>query len=219
MTDNTPSPQPKTDRRVLRTRAALRKSLMELIREKGYESLTIEDITSRANLGRATFYLHYHDKDDLLLEEFSLLAQERVEALSKIPFTAWLPNAEEMVIDAGNKPIQPFLMVFQHVADNEELYRILLQNPGSKRLAGRIREILIESINEFVQTKAKTDPIPIQFQVPVELLAAYFNGALVSSIDWWLENMEQVPAEEMTRMFQRLFFPGARKIMGLDKPS
>jgi hypothetical protein len=50
---------------------------------------------------------------------------------------------------------------------------------------------LIESINQFVQTKTKTDPIPILFEVPIELLAAYFNGALVSSIDWWLENMEQ----------------------------
>jgi AcrR family transcriptional regulator len=213
MTEN---PSPKPDRRILRTRAALRKALMELIREKGYEALTIEDITSRANLGRATFYLHFHDKDDLLLEEFSLLAQERVQALSKIPFAAWLPNAEDLLIDAGNKPIQPFLMVFQHVADNAELYRILLRNPGSNRLAGRIREILIEAINQFVQTKAKTDPIPILFEVPIELLAAYFNGALVSSIDWWLENMEQIPVEEMTRMFQRLFFPGARKIMGLE---
>ncbi|MFO7583103.1 MAG: TetR/AcrR family transcriptional regulator [Anaerolineales bacterium] len=218
MTEN-PSPQPKTDRRILRTRAALRKSLMELIRKKGYEALTIEEITSRANLGRATFYLHYHDKDELLLEEFSLLAQERVAALSKIPFASWLPNAEDMLIDAGNKPIQPFLMVFQHVADNAELYRILLRNPGSNRLAGRIREILIESINQFVQTKTKTDPIPILFEVPIELLAAYFNGALVSSIDWWLENMEQIPVEEMTRMFQRLFFPGARKIMGLENQS
>jgi AcrR family transcriptional regulator len=129
MTEN-PSPQPKTDRRILRTRAALRKSLMELIREKGYEALTIEEITSRANLGRATFYLHYHDKDELLLEEFSLLAQERVAALSKIPFASWLPNAEDMLIDAGNKPIQPFLMVFQHVADNAELYQYFAAKSG-----------------------------------------------------------------------------------------
>jgi AcrR family transcriptional regulator len=209
--------QPKTDRRVLRTRAALRQALMELIREKGYDALTVEEITQHANLGRATFYLHYRDKDDLLLEEFSQLAQERVQVLSEVPFSAWLPSGTEGGTAAENKPIQPFLMVFQHVADNAELYRILLKNQSSNRIAGRIREILIESINQFVQTKAKTDPIPILFEVPVELLAAYFNGALVSSIDWWLENTQQYSVEEMTRMFQRLFFPGARKIMGLPK--
>lgn len=209
-------PEPKTDRRVMRTRSALRQALMELIREKGYEALTVEEITRRADLGRATFYLHYKDKDDLLLEEFSQLARERVRALSEVPFSTWIPGPEDDVIDGAHKPIQPFLMVFQHVADNAELYRILLKSQSSNRIAGRIREILIESINEFVQTKAKTDPIPILFEIPVELLAAYFNGALVSSIDWWLENLEQVSVEEMTRMFQRLFFPGARKIMGLE---
>jgi AcrR family transcriptional regulator len=208
--------KPKTDRRVMRTRSALRQALMELIHEKGYEALTVEEITKRADLGRATFYLHYKDKDDLLLEEFSLLAQERVRVLSEVPFSVWIPGPEEDVINGANRPIQPFLMVFQHVADNAELYRILLKSQSSNRIAGRIREILIESINEFVQTKAKTDPIPILFEIPVELLAAYFNGALVSSIDWWLENMEQVSVEDMTRMFQRLFFPGARKIMGLN---
>lgn len=209
----------KTDRRVLRTRAALRQALMELIREKGYDSLTVEEITQYANLGRATFYLHYKDKDDLLLEEFSLLARERVQALSQVPFAVWLPasNGEAGGTARENKPVQPFLLVFQHVADNAELYRILLKNQSSNRIASRIREILIESINEFVRTKTQTDPIPILFEIPVDFLAAYFNGALVSSIDWWLENMEQVSVEEMTRMFQRLFFPGARKIMGLNK--
>lgn len=208
--------KPKTDRRVMRTRSALRQALRELIREKGYEALTVDEITKHADLGRATFYLHYKDKDDLLLEEFSQLAQERVRALSEVPFSVWMRGPEDNVAGGANKPIQPFLMVFQHVADNAELYRILLKNQSSNRIAGRIREILIESINEFVQTKAKTDPIPIMFEIPVEFLAAYFNGALVSSIDWWLENMEQVSVEEMTRMFQRLFFPGARKMMGLS---
>lgn len=207
----------KTDRRVIRTRSALRQSLMELIREKGYETLTVEEITQRANLGRATFYLHYKDKDDLLLEEFSLLAQERVQALAQVPFAVWLPAGTELGSAVReNKPAQPFMMVFQHVADNAELYRILLKNQSSNRIAGRIREILIDAINDFVRVKSRTDPIPILFEIPVELLAAYFNGALVSSIDWWLENMEQVSVDEMTRMFQRLFFPGARKIMGLN---
>ncbi|MDX9990529.1 MAG: TetR/AcrR family transcriptional regulator [Anaerolineales bacterium] len=208
-------PAPKIDRRVLRTRAALRQALMELIREKGYEALTVEEITQRADLGRATFYLHYKDKDDLLLEEFSLLAQERVNALSEIPFSDWLPDGEDQPIDENNEPIQPFLMVFQHVSDNAELYRILLKSQSSNQIANRIREILFQSINQFVQTKSERDPIPIRFKVPVDLLAAYFNGALVSSIDWWLENMQQVSVKEMTGMFQCMFFPGARKIMGL----
>jgi AcrR family transcriptional regulator len=207
----------KIDRRIIRTRLALRQTLMELIRKKGYDGISVEEIVQRANVGRATFYTHYRDKEDLLLDEFSELAHERVQVLAQVPFSVWLPGLEDGAQLSENKPSPPFLTVFQHVRENAELYRILLKNQSSNRIAGRIREIMTQSINQFVEEKQKNDPIPILFEVPVDLLAAYFNGALVSSIDWWLENMDKYPAEEMTRMFQRLFFPGARKIMGLPK--
>ena len=176
----------KTDRRIQRTRRALRKALMDLIKEKGYDSLSVEEITQRANLGRATFYLHYKDKEDLLVDEFSELANERARTLSEIPFSAWLPHFQDPEHTVANIPTEPFLMVFQHVADNAEIYRILLQNEKSDRILERIRKIIAQSITEFMQTKVENDPIPILFEVPIELLAAYFSGALLSCVDWWL---------------------------------
>ena len=66
----------KTDRRIQRTRQSLRNALLELIKEKGFDAISTEEITERANVGRATFYLHYKDKEDLLLEEFSEMARD-----------------------------------------------------------------------------------------------------------------------------------------------
>lgn len=189
---------------------------MELIKEKGYDSISVEEITQRANLGRATFYLHYKDKEDLLIDEFSELANERARTLSGIPFSAWLPNVENPDYAIENNPTTPFLMVFQHIADNVELYQILLKSEKSDRILERIRKIVAQSIYEFMQTKIKNDPIPILFEVPIDLLAAYFSGALLSCVDWWLEQGLSYSTEEMTRMFQRLFFPGARKIIGVS---
>jgi len=57
----------KTDRRVQRTRELLQKALIELIRERGYDAVTIQDIVDRANVGRTTFYLHYRSKDELFI--------------------------------------------------------------------------------------------------------------------------------------------------------
>ena len=57
----------KTDRRVQRTRELLQKTLIELITERGYDAITIQDIVDRANIGRTTFYLHYNSKDELLM--------------------------------------------------------------------------------------------------------------------------------------------------------
>jgi AcrR family transcriptional regulator len=53
----------KTDRRVQRTRELLQKALIELISERGYDAITIQDIVDHANVGRTTFYLHYNSQD------------------------------------------------------------------------------------------------------------------------------------------------------------
>jgi AcrR family transcriptional regulator len=189
----------KIDRRVQRTRQALRNALLELIKEKGYDSISVEEITQRANLGRATFYLHY---------------KERARTISDIPFSAWLPALENPDHASENKPAPPLLMAFQHVTNHADLYRILLKNENSDRTLERIRKIISQAITEFMQKKLEDDPIPILFEVPIDLLAAYFSGALLSCVDWWFEQELSYTPEEMTRMFQRLFFPGARKIMG-----
>ena len=55
------------DRRVRRTRRRLRAALLELILAKGYDKVTIQDVLDRADVGRATFYAHFRDKDDLLV--------------------------------------------------------------------------------------------------------------------------------------------------------
>ncbi|KAB2916447.1 MAG: TetR/AcrR family transcriptional regulator [Bacteroidetes bacterium] len=57
----------KDDRRIIRTKRALAQALSELIVEKGYEAITVQDITDRANVGRSTFYAHYESKDELCL--------------------------------------------------------------------------------------------------------------------------------------------------------
>ena len=203
----------KTDRRVQRTRRALRNALLELVKEKKYDDISVEEITQHANLGRATFYLHYKDKEDLLVDEFNAIVNERARTISDIPFSAWLP-ALDPDNAAENKPAIPLLMAFQHVNNHADLYRILLKSEKSDRTLERIRKIISQAISEFMQKKLENDPIPILFEVPIDLLAAYFSGALLSCVDWWFEQELSYTPEEMTRMFQRLFFPGARKIMG-----
>ena len=207
----------KTDRRVQRTRRALRNALLELIKEKEYDAISVEEITQRANLGRATFYLHYKDKEDLLVDEFNEIVNERARTISDIPFSAWLPALDPDNV-AENKPAIPLLMAFQHVNNHADLYRILLKSEKSDRTLERIRKIISQAISEFMQKKLENDPIPILFEVPIDLLAAYFSGALLSCVDWWFEQELSYTPEEMTRMFQRLFFPGARKILGVLGP-
>src|SRR5260370_17924001 len=61
------------DRRVQRTKKLLHKALMSLILEKKYESITVQEILDRADVGRSTFYMHFRDKDELLFSGFQYL--------------------------------------------------------------------------------------------------------------------------------------------------
>jgi len=74
------------DRRVQRTQHFLRNALFSLIQEKGFESLSVQDIIDRADVGRATFYAHFDNKEDLLLSGFedlrALLKERQRQALS-----------------------------------------------------------------------------------------------------------------------------------------
>jgi len=204
----------KTDRRIQRTRQSLRTALLELIKEKGYDAISIEDITDRANVGRATFYFHYKDKEDLLLEEFSEMANEKVQVLSEIPFSAWLESEEDAAASTEKRPAPPLLIVFEHIYENSELYYILLKSERSSRIIERIRKISTGAIVQFVEAKAKTDPIPFLFKVPIEFFAAFFSGALLSTVDWWLEEGMSHTPKEMTHLFLDLFIQGAPNAIG-----
>lgn len=207
----------KIDRRIQRTRLSLRAALLGLLKQKNYDDISIEEITEHANVGRATFYLHYKDKEDLLLEEFSEMANEKAQTLSEIPFSAWFPIVDnpESEPEKSDSPL-PLLMVFQHIKEHSDLYYILLKSSKSSRTFERIRKISTETIIKFVQAKLITDPIPILFKVPIDFFAAYFSGALLSTVDWWLEEGMHYTPEEITNMFRGLFFRGARDTMGLS---
>lgn len=204
----------KTDRRIQRTRQSLRTALLELIKEKGYDAISIEEITERANVGRATFYLHYKDKEDLLLEEFSEMANEKVRVLSEVPFSEWLPSSDDLDVK-DRRPSPPLLMVFEHIYDNAELYYILLKSEKSSRVVERIRKISTEAIVTFMEHKAKSEPIPLLFQVPIEFFAAFFSGALLSTVDWWLEEEMRHTPKQMTHLFQIMFFKGAKNAISI----
>lgn len=215
-----PTKHVKVDRRIQRTRQALQNAFLELTREKEYDDISVEEITERANVGRATFYLHYTDKEDLLLQHFSEMANDTVQLISQIPFSEWLPSFDSFKGSSNaDEPLLPLVMVFQHIKDYSDFYRALLKSENSSRIVDRIRLISNENIVKFARSKMDNDPIPVLYEVPIEFLAAFFSGALLSSLVWWMEEDMKHSPEDMARMFRRLFFRGAHEALSLSKGS
>lgn len=195
------------DRRVRRTRRRLRDALIELVLEQGYDTITIQNITDRADLSRATFYLHYNDKDELLANSLEEMFDELVESLREPLFSDdWA---------ASDPP--PSVLAFQHVEEYAELYKALLL--GDRGVAYVIyREIqyiarIVEKQLQILLQSSADEELP----VPVEIAAQHMAGALFSMIVWWLENDMPHDAQYMGKMYHRMALPGVLSALGLPQ--
>jgi AcrR family transcriptional regulator len=196
---------PSTDRRVLRTRQALQDALLSLMKEKNYNAITVEEITEQANVGRTTFYLHYQDKEDLLLEKFTDLIRELTEEIGQVSVLEW--QQQQKI------PQRPMLMIFQHVAENEELYQLILGGEGIHQATGRLRSIFVEAANDLAQTKGEVQQLIQASDVPLHFLAHYFSGALIATIGWWLKGGLVYTPVQIAALFQQVLFPGFERVL------
>jgi AcrR family transcriptional regulator len=179
----------KQDRRSQRTRHLLGEALVALIREKDYNTITVSDIIERANVGRSTFYAHYHDKDALFVGELDRV----IEILSHR-----IPNQEE-------SPFFPSLGLFRHVGEEYQLYKALLWGSGIDLLIKHLQKSLSNRIEQGLQKSGR------EFDIPFPILAGFIAGSFLTLLKWWLENKMIYSPEEMDRIFQRLTMSGIEK--------
>jgi AcrR family transcriptional regulator len=204
------------DRRTNRTRRQLRDALMTLILEKGYDTVTVEEITSRADLGRTTFYLHYRDKEELLLESIDSIAND---LKAQVDLTHSGP--------VGNDPQKrPIHLAFAHAAENAALYRILLNGEGATKTVSHLRRYISENVAEFLlaginaskenQINKPNTLVQAKGARHLGLLADYFASALLGFMTWWLEADMPYPPDMMADFFLQTFFEGARDYLSLQ---
>ncbi len=204
--------QRKPDRRVSRTRRLLREAFYALILEKGYEAVTVEEITNRADLGRTTFYLHYRDKEDLLMESISELVDDLIAQMSLLSTNEWRLNANSTSQQASIALTLPF----QHVANNARLYRIIVRGEGTYSVTRRLREIVVQASEEMIRVLLEKENWSIKPQVPMEVFMNYLAGSWLGLVTWWLENEMPYSPEQMSLMFQKMFMRGAREVLGIS---
>jgi len=182
---------PKQDRRIIRTCKQLRDAMIELMRERGFDEISVRDITDRADLGRATFYLHYRDKKELLLEILDTIASEYVQKIQEVTPIDWT--------SPDNSSVK---LIFEYSAKNADLYQVIMKGQGRWDISLHLHEIIANHVGQFIQTTiAKTRKVPA---VPPDFLANYFAGSLLSLIFWWLEKKMPYSADQMVEYFRKV---------------
>jgi AcrR family transcriptional regulator len=185
------------DRRSARTRATLHHALMSLVRAKGYDAITVDDICEAAHVGRSTFYGHYACKDDL--KRSGLVAHLRSELLEH------QANVQAAPACAGERRLSFSLPMFEHARGHVESYRALAGTRGGEVALGAIREILSDLLRRELAT---SDRAASAEDMPRELVIQIVIGAYMTVLTWWLDSGAKLPPRQMDAVFRRLATEG-----------
>lgn len=182
----------KPDRRIHRSRRSLHEALLALTIERGYDSVTVQDVLDRAEVARSTFYAHFRDKEDLLLAGF----KEMRGSLPGNLFARW-PADKSDYPDFG-------LALFEHVAEQRSLAKAFLGSTAGNIIYDHLRNILVVETREWLATRKGK----IAKGVPPELVVQHVAGSLFALLTWWVNQDFPYTPEKMGTIAQRLVIAG-----------
>lgn len=197
---NTP-PLSRHERRRLQTRKLLIQTTLQLVLEKGYDAISIQDITDRADLGRGTFYIHFKDKEEVVWTAFKDLFEELEQEAHK-QLDRSMPQVE----------FYGLLNIFRHAGKNRDLYRVMFGGQGSAILTARAQDFLAQAF--LYDIRNAPEPPEINFNIPEEIEAQILTGVISRLLFWWLGTPNTYSAEQMAIMtYEALYRKAPPKAM------
>jgi AcrR family transcriptional regulator len=185
------------DLRVIRTHSLIRDAFVKLMDEKGFNSITINDIADGAIINRSTFYLHYTDKYDLLQKTVD-------EAIQNI-----LCSVEPQAHIVNEKPdYESFLQNLNHILKTVEkdalLYRIILNDKETLGISRKFENALKDKLDVC---------FPMQLSISRDLYLELVSSLYVSTVRWWLNNDMKYSPSFLAKELMKFLKSGSQDIL------
>lgn len=162
----------KIDRRIIRSKEALKHAFMQLMSQKRFATISITEIVELANYNRGTFYTHYESKEALLDEIMSELIEDLLRS-----FRA--PYEKTDVIRINELPAAS-ITLFDHIYEHASIYTILLKSD----VLSLVRDKMFEALKNIVTEELEHTVSDIN----QELMTIYSMSALLGLVFYWIEN-------------------------------
>ena len=173
--------KPVLDRRILKTKAALRDAMLSLMAPKGWDEMTIQEICDAANVGRSTFYVHYQSKDDLLSEGMNDLRDMLAGQIARF-----------------DGPGFYFLTgLLDHMAEQREVFKAAIGRRSGYGVARRFKEMVFQLVE--IDLKRRDHPARLS-----PWIARFVAGGIVDAMAWWVDAPGAPSIEEMERALNKL---------------
>ena len=192
-------PEKKTDRRSNRTRRQLSSALVDLVKEKRFDDITVQNVIDRADVGRSTFYSHFRDKDDLFQKDWERFLDGFAQHID------WEK--------AGSGSFVPVVYLFRHLQDFQPFYKGLVRSQKVDGVFKTGTTYLSDKIEIALAARLRGKPAPA---TPIPILANYLASELFSLLKWWLDHKMPDSPERMDEIFHELVSPTFRALLKSD---
>jgi AcrR family transcriptional regulator len=179
---------PRVDPRVRRTRRMLRDALVSLILEKDFASITIKDLTERAEVAYITFFRHFESLDQLLME---VLEEGLAELVAHIESLAM--QSETPALETEGR------LIFEYIEQKADFFRILFKSQS----VTRVRKKVVRNVAAIFQKSC----LPVARSgnpVATAILSNHIATSLLALIEWWLDNKMTPPPSQMGKVYKSL---------------
>ncbi len=183
----------KPDERVGRTNERLGMALIELIQEKPIGRVTVQQVLDRAAVGRSTFYLHFRDKNDLLLSQLEKFLETMSTTLSA--------SKEQ------SPRVVPVAEMFAHIRSAHKVYRALAASDRLNDFFDLAQGYFARGIERRLREFGR---LPKLRERELPARSSALAGSLLSLLRWWLDRGAKEPPRAMDELFHRMVWNGLR---------
>jgi AcrR family transcriptional regulator len=159
--------------------------------EKNYNSITVKEITDRAELNRATFYLHFSDKEDLLYQSTEDVLYEVFKGIEK-------QNVAFLTGYTGI-PDEQKVLLFKRFGEHSDFFKVMLTK-ANVACMNRLHSTIYQWIYDYLSSVAKNK----NTLIPIEVITQYHSAALIGLLIWWVNNNMPYEPEEMVDNLSKL---------------
>lgn len=198
----------RSDRRIARTKTAIREALIFLIQKKGFNAILVSEIAERANINRSTFYVHYQDK-------FDLLEKTQIEIIDDIEHILMQANTLNLSdFNDIEKPIPIIVSIFEYLKENANLMHAILSLEGGVRFQAQLRKTVENNLKlEFLTGLNEKN-----FIVPSHYLISYAVSAHFGVIHDWLDRGCMESPRQMAVILSKISWFGVFRSTGFLQP-
>lgn len=181
----------------------MRDAFIELLKEKDVNSITVQEIADRADLTRATFYLHYKNKQHFISQSMEDMLNELIERVKPD-----LSESDTMY------PPPSFLSLFEFIQEHADYFEVMLSDRGLPQFRSSLLKIVQKRIyGELLSSIAESEE---RLTVPKDILISYITSAHIGVISTWLKSGMKFSPVYMAEQLTRLTMLGPIKVAGLE---